>query len=65
MSLFSCKAYKFVSMNNQECGIRSKTIIINNNKHTFYSYSIETNKYSGNCANINDPYAKSYVPDVI
>ena len=52
-------------MNNQECGIRSKTIIININKHTFYPYSIETNKYNGNCANINDPYARSYVPDVI
>ena len=42
-------------MNNQECRIGP----------TFYTYSIKINKCSGNCNNINDPYAKLYVPDVV
>ena len=29
----------------------------------FYSFSIKTSKCSGSCNNINDPYAKIYVPD--
>ena len=31
----------------------------------FYPYSIKVNKYSGSCNNINDPYPKLCVPDVI
>ena len=31
----------------------------------FYPFSIRTNKCSGNCKNINDPYAKTCVPDVL
>ena len=52
-----------VSMNNQECKIRSE--IINNNEPVFYPFSIEANKCSGSCNNINDPYARSCVLDVI
>ena len=32
-------------------------IDINNNKPTFYPFSIKVNKCSGNCNNINDSYA--------
>ena len=53
------------SMNNQECKIRTKIIDINNNEPSFYPYSIKVNKYSGSCNNINDPYAKLCVPDVV
>ena len=35
------------------------------NEPTFYPYSIEVNKCSGSCNNINDPYSKLSVPDVI
>ena len=54
-----------ISMNNQECKIRTKIIGINNNEPSFYPYSIEVNKCSGSCNNINDPYAKLCIPDVV
>ena len=31
----------------------------------FYPFSIRVNKCSGNCNNINDPYAKLCFPDVV
>ena len=54
-----------VSMNNQECNTRTKIININNNKPVFYIFSIKVNKCSGSCNNINDPYAKLCLPDVV
>ena len=56
---------KCVSLNNQECKIRPKIIDINNNNPMFYPFSIKVNKCSGNCNNINDPYAKICVPDTV
>ena len=50
---------------NQECKIRTKIIDINNNEPSFYPFSISVNKRSGSCNNINDPYAKLCVPDVV
>ena len=35
------------------------------NLYAIYSYSIEINKCSGICNNINDPYAKLCVPDIV
>ena len=54
-----------VSMNNQECKTRTKIININNNEPVFYPFSIKVNKCSGSCNNINDPYVKLCVPDVV
>ena len=54
-----------VSMNNQERKTRTKIININNNEPVFYPFSIKVNKCSGSCNDINDPYAKSCVPDVV
>ena len=54
-----------VSMNNQECKTRTKIIDTNNNEPVFYPFNIKVNKCSGSCNNINDPYAKLCVPDVI
>ena len=54
-----------ISMNNQECKARPKIIDVNNNEPVFYPYSIKVNKCSGSCSNINDPYAKLCVPDII
>ena len=57
MAFFGCNALKFVSMNNQECKIRSEIIDVNSNEPIFYPYSIELSKCSGSCNNISDPYA--------
>ena len=54
-----------ISMNNQACKARPEIININSNNPVFYPFSIKTNRCSGNCNNINDPYAKTYVPDVV
>ena len=65
MAIFSCNALKCVSMNNQEFKIRAEIININSNEPLFYPYSILVNKRSGSCNNINNPYAKLCVPDVV
>ena len=54
-----------VSMDNQKCKIRSEIINVNTNKPVFYPFNIKVNKFSGSCNNINDPYAKLCVPDVV
>ena len=54
-----------ISMKNQECKTRSQIIDINSNNPIFYPFSIKINKCSGNCNDINNPYAKIDVPDVI
>ena len=51
-------------MNNQEFKIRSEIINTNNNGPVFYPFSTESNKCSGSCNNINDPYATLCVPDI-
>ena len=56
---------KCVLMNNQECKIRPHIININSNEPSFYTYNIEVNKCSGSCNNINDPYVKLSVSDVV
>ena len=52
-----------ISMNNQGCKARRK--VVNSNNPIFYSFSIKTSKCRGNCNNINDPYARICVPDII
>ena len=52
-------------MKNQECKTRPQIVNIDSNNAIFYPFSIEINKCSGYCNNINDPYAKSRVPDII
>ena len=54
-----------ISMKNQECKTRPQVININSNNPIFYPFSIKINKCSGNCNNINNPYAKICVPDAI
>ena len=54
-----------ISMNNQECKVRLKIVNVNSNEPIFFPYSIKTSKCSGSCDNINDPYAKLFVPDVV
>ena len=52
-------------MNNQACKVRPEIINVNFNEPVFYPFSIKTSKSSGSCNNINDPYAKMCVPDVV
>ena len=54
-----------ISMNNQECKVRPEIINFNCDEPVFYPFSIKTSKCSGSCNNINDPYTKMYVSDVI
>ena len=52
-------------MNNQECKTRTKKININNNEPVFYPFGKKVNNSSGSCNNINNPYAKLCVPDIV
>ena len=54
-----------ISMKNQECKTRPQVVNVNSNSPIFYPFSIKKSKCSGNCNNINDPYAKIRVPDVV
>ena len=64
-SLLSVSLLKCISMTNQECKVRPKIVNVNSaDEPVFYPFSIKTNKCSGSCNNINDPYAKTCVPDV-
>ena len=52
-------------MTNQECKERPEIVDVNSDEPIFYPFSIKINKCRGNCNNINNPYAKICVPDVI
>ena len=56
---------KFVSMNNQECKVKSQIVNVNSDEPVFYPFSVKKSKCSGSCNNINDPYAKMRVSDVV
>ena len=64
-NVLNVNSLECVSMNNQERKTKTKIIIINNNERVFYRFSIKVNKCSGSCNNINDPYTKLRVPDVV
>ena len=64
-SLVSTTSLSGISMNNQVCKVRPEIINVNSNEPVFYPFSIKTSKCSGSCNNINDPYAKICVPDVV
>ena len=52
-------------MNNQERKIRPQVVNINSDNPVFYPYSIQINKCCGSCNNINDPYSKLCLPNVV
>ena len=52
-------------MNNQECKIRPETVNVNRDEPVFFPFSIKTRKCSSSCNNINDPFAKLCVSDVV
>ena len=64
-NILNVNSLECVSMNNQECKIRSEIVNVCSNKPLFYPYSIKINKCKSSCNSINDPNAKICVPDVI
>ena len=54
-----------ISMNHQECKVRTEIINVNSDEPVFYPFSIKASKCIGSCNNIKDPYAKMCVPDVV
>ena len=54
-----------ISKNNQECKVRPEIISVNSDEPVLYPFGIKTNKRSESCNNINDPYAKMSVPNVV
>ena len=63
--LLTVTPLRCISMTNQECKVRPEIINVNSDEPVFYPFSIKTSKCSGSCNNINDPYAKMCVPDVV
>ena len=62
--LSNVNSLKYVSMNNQKRKVRAEIVNVISSEPLFYPFSIKTNKCSGSCNNINDPYGKLCVPDV-
>ena len=65
INVLSVNSLECVSMKNQKCKVRPKTVDTNSNNPMFYPFNVKINKCSGNCNNINDPYAKICVPDTV
>ena len=55
----------YISMDNKECKVRPQVVNINRDEPVFFSFSLKTSQCSGGCSNMNDPYAKLCVPDVV
>ena len=64
-NLSSANLLECVSISNQECKVRPEIVNVNSNEPIFYPFSIKASKCSGSCNNINDPYAKLCVSDVV
>ena len=64
-SFTNVKSISCISLNNQACKEGPENINVSSNNPVFYPFSIKTSKCCGNCDNINDPYAKICVPDVV
>ena len=54
-----------ISINNQDCKTRPQVVNVNGDEPVFFPFIIKTSKCSGSCNNINYPYAKICVPDVV
>ena len=64
-NLSNVNSLECVSMNNQECKIRTEIINLNTNQPMLYPYSIKINRCKRSCNTINDPYARICVPNQI
>ena len=64
-NLSNLNSLECISMKNQECKAIPKITDVNSDELLFYPYEIKVNICNGGCKNINDPYAKLCVPDII
>ena len=58
-------ALECISMKNKKCRMRPEIVNVSSSNPIFYPFSIKINKCSGNCNNINDPYARICVSDTV
>ena len=64
-SFTNANSLSCVSLKNQECKTRPQVVNVNGDELVFFPFSINTSKCSGSFNNINNPYAKGCVPDVL
>ena len=64
-NVLSVNSLECNSVKNRECKVREEVINVNNNVPVFYAFSVKVNKCSGNCNDIDDPYARLCVPNVV
>ena len=64
-SLLMTTSLNCILMKNEEFKVRPEIININSNDPIFQPFSIKINRYNGNCNNINDPYARICVSDIV
>ena len=64
-SFTSVNSLSCISMNNQKCKVRLQIVNVNSDEPVFFPFSIKTSKCSDSCNNVNYPFAKIWVPDVL
>ena len=64
-ALTSVNSLSCTSRNNQECKVRPQIVIFIGDDPVIFPFSIKTNKCSGSCNKINNPFAKLCVPEVV
>ena len=64
-SLLMTTSLNCILMKNEEFKVRPEIININSNEPIFQPFSIKINRCNGNCNNINDPYARICVSDIV
>ena len=64
-SFTSVNSLSCISMSNSPCKARPEIFNVNSNNPIFYPFRIKTSKCNGNCNNINNPYGKICVLDVV
>ena len=58
-------ALSCISIKNQQCKVRSNIVDVSSNNPIFYPFSVKVKRCSGNCNNINNPYARICVSDSV
>ena len=64
-SFTNANSLSCISMNNQVRKTRPQVVNVNGDEPLFFPFSNKTSKCSGSCNNINYPYAKICVADVV
>ena len=54
-----------ISLKNQKCKVRPKIVYVSSNNPILDPFSVKLNRCTGNCNNVNDPFARICVPDVV